>query len=140
MSMLKVQCNILNYYQPEGSRSSYVQNFHSLQFRTECRKSLWTFSCDIWKDIAMHLPLYGIWTYPQIIPNVNIFIIGWKNICSTSEAWNLQHRFGFFCVYFGYKPCLVFICLCPRCIWFYIRNIITTIFRSKYEIIRYILY
>ena len=101
MMIFKVQCNVLNYTQYEGSRYSYVQNLHCVQFCIDCRKSLWTFSCDIWTDTAVRLPFHGIQTYPQIHSNANISMTGWKNICYTSGAWNLQHLFGliFVCVF-----------------------------------------
>ena len=53
-------------------------------------------------------------------------------ICNSDLAW-------YFCVYFSYKLCLVLIFLFPRRICCYRRSIITTILRSKYELICYLL-
>ena len=144
MLILKVQYNILNYAKYEGSRYYYVQNFHYVQLRTYWRKYLWTFSCDVCIHPAVHLLFHWIWTYPQIISNANIFITGWKHICSVSEAWDIQPWFGLIFLWLfqlkTHKACLVFICLCLRCIYCYRRNIPTKIYRSKYELVRYLLY
>ena len=143
MLMLKVQYNILNYTQSEGSRFSYVKILNYMQFRTYCRKSLWIFSCEVCTDPDVHILFRAIWTYPRIFSNVNIFMIGWNNVYSTSEAWKLQQWFRLIFLYVfklqTYKPCRVFICLCTICICCYRRKIITTVFRSKYELVRYLL-
>ena len=140
MLMLKVQCNILKSTKSEGSRVSYVQMFHYLQFHMERRKCLWTFSWDICTDPYVNLTFRVIWAHPQILSNVNTLIKGWNNTRSTSEALNLQQWFGliFLCV-FKIKPCLVFSCMCRRCIFCYRRNIIITICRSKDELIIHLL-
>ena len=101
MLILKVQFTILNYAQSEGSIASYVQMLHHVQFRIDCRNSLWTFACDICTDPSVYLTFYGIQTYPQNLSNVNIFMTGWNNIRSTYETWKLQQWFGliFLCVF-----------------------------------------
>ena len=92
--MLNVQCNIFNYYKSEVSRASNVNVLHCMNFCTEFINSLWIFSCDVCTDLDVHIHFYGIWIYSQILSKVNKCITGWKNIFSTSEAWNLQQWFG----------------------------------------------
>ena len=65
-----------------------------VQFCTDCRKYLWTLSCDVCTDPAAHLPVHVIWMYPQIISNINIFMTWWNNFCFNDEAWNMQQWFG----------------------------------------------
>ena len=141
MLMLKVQCNILKSTKSEGSRVSYVQMFHYLQFHMERRKCLWTFSWDICTDPYVNLTFRVIWAHPQILSNVNTLIKGWNNTRSTSEALNLQQWFGliFLCVFKLQTLFVIHFFLCLRYIWCYRRIILTTIFRSKYELIRYLL-
>ena len=109
---------ILKYAQSNGSIASYVKCFHCMQFLTDSRNALKTVSCGICTDRAVHLPFHRIWMQPQIISNINIFMTGWNNICFTSQAWKTQKWFGLIlCVYLGYKPYILLICLCRRCIY-----------------------
>ena len=101
MLMFKVKYNILNSSLYEVSRYSYVKKTHYVQFITYYINSLWKFSCDICTYPAINLPFHGIWTYPQILSNVNIFMIGWNIFWSNSETWNLKQCvfLDFLCVF-----------------------------------------
>ena len=142
MLMLKFQCNILNNDQYEGSRDLYVQILYCVQFRMDFINYLWIFPCNVCTYPAVHLLFHGIRMYSIIFSNVNIFMAGWKNVWSSSKALTLQQWFGLtcLCLFQILKTCLVFICfLCLRCIYYYRRKILTTIFMSKDELIRYLL-
>ena len=138
MLMLKVKCNILNYYKSEGLRDSYVKMLNYVQFRKDWRNSLWTFPCDICTYSAIHLLLREIWRYPPIFSNVNIFMTVWKKIWYTSESLNLQQYFDliFLCVFQIKTVSYSFFLMCICC---YRRNFITPIFSSKDELILYLL-
>ena len=141
MLILKVLCNILNYAQPGGSRASYVQILHYVQFRTDCRKSLCTFSCDVCTNTVGNLLFRGILTYQLIFSNINIFMTGWKNICSTYESWNLQQWFSFIflCVFQLQNLFSIHLSFLSEVYLLLYKKIITTIFISKDELICYLL-
>ena len=133
--MLKVQCNILKSAQSEGSISAYVQILNYGNFCTDWKFLVNLFVC------SMHIS-----RHTSIFP--------WNLDVPTNylQCKYIYDRVKEYLLYFWimkaakmvcldiFKPCLVFICcFCTRCIWCHRRNILTKIFRSKDELIRYLL-
>ena len=138
MFMMKFQCNILNYDQYEVSRASYVLNFslravlHGLQ-KPQMNAFMWRmhiFSRTYTVPWNSEVPT-NILQRKYIYDRVNEYIFYFLSMKYLTVVWIV-----FFCVFNIQDLLSINFCLCPRCISFYRREILTTIFMSKDELIR----